>query len=63
MFALVMSKSHQDAEEQERAQLKILVRQALAESERLEEEARALREEVGRLKRLRDRLERNSKGT
>jgi len=58
-----MSKSHQDAEEQERAQLKILVRQALAESERLEEEARALREEVARLKRLRDRLERNSKGT
>ena len=58
-----MSKSHQDAEEQERAQLKILVRQALAESERLEEEARALREEVARLKRLRDRLQRNSKGT
>ena len=58
-----MSKSHQDAEEQERAQLKILVRQALAESERLEEEARALREEVARLKRLRYRLERNSKGT
>jgi len=58
-----MSKSHEDAEEQERAQLKILVRQALAESERLEEEARALREEVARLKRLRDRFERNSKGT
>ena len=55
-----MSKSHEDAEERERAILKILVRQALAESERLEEEAKALREEVARLKRLRDRLERSS---
>src|SRR6516164_9073965 len=33
-----MSKSHEDAEERERAILKILVRQALAESDRLEEE-------------------------
>ena len=57
-----MSKSHEDAEEQERAQLKILVRQALAESERLEEEAKALREEIARLKRLRDRRRRNSTG-
>jgi len=55
-----MSKSHEDAEERERAILKILVRQALAESERLEEEARALREEVARLKRLRGRRRRNS---
>ena len=58
-----MSKSREDADEVERAQLKILIRQALAKSEELEEEARALREEVARLKRLRDRLERNSKGT
>jgi hypothetical protein len=36
-----MSKSQEDAEERERAILKILVRQALAESERLEEEAKA----------------------
>jgi hypothetical protein len=57
-----MSKSHEDAEERERAILKILVRQALAESERLEEEAKALREEVARLKRLRDRRRRNSTG-
>jgi hypothetical protein len=57
-----MSKSHEDAEERERAILKILVRQALAESERLEEEARALREEVARLKRLRGRRRRNSTG-
>jgi hypothetical protein len=48
-----MSKSHEDAEG--RAILKILVRQALAESERLEEEAKAMREEIARLKRLRDR--------
>jgi hypothetical protein len=51
-----MSKSHEDAEERERAILKMLVRQALAESERLEEEAKALREEIARLKRLRDPL-------
>jgi hypothetical protein len=57
-----MSKSHEDAEERERAILKILVRQALAESERLEEEAKALREEIARLKRLRDRRRRNSTG-
>jgi hypothetical protein len=57
-----MSKSHEDAEERERAILKILVRQALAESERLEEEAKALREEVARLKRSRDRRRRNSTG-
>ena len=58
-----MSKSHEDAEERERAELKILVRQALAKSERLEAKARALREEVARLKRLRDRRGRNSTGT
>ena len=57
-----MSKSHEDAEERERAILKILVRQALAESDRLEEEAKALREEIARLKRLRDRRRRNSTG-
>ena len=57
-----MSKSHEDAEERERTILKILVRQALAESERLEEEAKALREEIARLKRLRDRRRRNSTG-
>jgi hypothetical protein len=57
-----MSKSQEDAEERERAILKILVRQALAESERLEEEAKALRQEVARLKRLRDRRRRNSTG-
>jgi hypothetical protein len=38
--------------------LKILVRQALAESARLEEEAKALREELARLKRIRHRLAR-----
>ncbi len=58
-----MSKSHEDAEERERAELKILVRQALAESERLEAEAKALREEVARLKRSRDRRGRNPPGT
>jgi len=57
-----MTKSQEDAEERERAILKILVRQALAESERLEEEAKALRQEVARLKRLRDRRRRNSTG-
>jgi hypothetical protein len=57
-----MSKSQEDAEERERAILKILVRQALAESERLEEEAKALPQEVARLKRLRDRRRRNSTG-
>jgi len=58
-----MSKSREDADEVERAQLKILIRQALAKSEELEEEARALREENTRLKRLRDRRSRNSKTT
>ena len=53
-----MSKSQEDAEERERAILKTLVRQALAESERLEEEAKALREELARLKRMRNRLAR-----
>jgi hypothetical protein len=55
-----MSKSHEDAEERERAKLQMLIRQALAEGERLEAEAKALREENERLKRLRDRRGRNS---
>jgi hypothetical protein len=58
-----MSKSQEDSDEQERARLKILVRQALAKSEQLEEEARALREENARLRRLRDRRSRNSTST
>jgi hypothetical protein len=58
-----MSKSHEDTDERERTELKILVRQALAKSEQLEAEARALREENARLRRLRDRPGRNSKGS
>jgi cell shape-determining protein MreC len=57
-----MGKSPEDADEQERSALKILLRQALAESERLEEKARTLREENARLKRLRARPGRNSAG-
>jgi small-conductance mechanosensitive channel len=57
-----MSKSHEDAEEIERAELKILVRQALAKIQRLEEQATALREENARLKRLRARLGQISRG-
>jgi hypothetical protein len=55
-----MTKSPDDAQEQERAELKTLVRQALAERERLQAEARALREENARLRRLRDQPKRNS---
>jgi cell shape-determining protein MreC len=58
-----MSKSPKDPDEQERAALRILVRQALADIERREEEARALREENARLKRLRDQPGRNSGST
>jgi cell shape-determining protein MreC len=58
-----MSKSQEDGDELERARLKILVRQALAKSEQLEEEARALREENARLRRLMDRRGRNSTST
>jgi hypothetical protein len=58
-----MSKSHEDSDERERTELKILVRQALAKSEQLEAEAKALREENARLRRLRDRPGRNSKGS
>jgi hypothetical protein len=58
-----MSKSPDDGDEQQRAALRILVRQAFAECERLEAEAKSLREELARLKRLRDRRGRNSTGT
>jgi hypothetical protein len=57
-----MSKSLDDAEEQERAELRILIRQAFAEGERLEAKAKALREELARLKRSR-RRRRNSTST
>jgi hypothetical protein len=57
-----MTKSPDDAQEQERAKLKILVRWALAEGERLKAEARALRKENARLKRLRDQAKRNASG-
>jgi hypothetical protein len=55
-----MSKSPEDAEERERAELRMLIRQALAEGERLEAQAKALREEIARLKRLRGRRGRSS---
>ena len=58
-----MSKSCHDADERERAALKILARLALEENERLKAEGKALREENARLKRLRDRRSRNSKAT
>jgi hypothetical protein len=58
-----MGKSPEDADDQERAALLILVREAFAESERLEAEAKALREEIARLKRSRDRRGRSSTGT
>jgi hypothetical protein len=54
-----MSKSRHDADERQRAALKILARLALEENERLKVE---LREENARLKRLRDRSKRNSSG-
>jgi hypothetical protein len=57
-----MTKSADDAQEQERAELVILVKKALAEGERLEAEANALRKEIARLKRSRDRPGRNSNG-
>jgi len=59
-----MSKSPEDAEteELERNKLKVLIRQAFAEIERREEQARALREENARLKRLRARAGRHSRG-
>jgi hypothetical protein len=50
-----MSKSPEEAEEQERAELRVLVRQAFAEYERLEAKAKALREELARLKRSKSR--------
>ena len=60
-----MSKSPEDAEaeELERNKLKVLIRQAFGEIERREEQARALREENARLKRLRDQPGRNSGST
>jgi hypothetical protein len=58
-----MSKSSEDAEERERAELRMLIGQAFAESERLEAKAKALREEIARLKRLRDRRGRSSTDT
>jgi hypothetical protein len=57
-----MSKSHEDTEERECAELRMLIRQAVAEGERLEAEAKALREENARLKRLKGRR-RNSTST
>jgi hypothetical protein len=44
-----MTKSSHDAEEQERTQLKVLLRLALEERARLEAERRALRKEKARL--------------
>jgi len=55
-----MSKSLEDAEERECAELRNLIRQAFAESERLEAEAKALRDEIARLRRRRDRRGRSS---
>jgi hypothetical protein len=55
-----MTKSPQDAEERERAELMILARRALEEREHLLAERRALREEIARLKRLMGRSKRNS---
>jgi hypothetical protein len=57
-----MSKSHEDAEERECAELRMLIRQALAKGERLEAEAKVLREENARLKRLKSQR-RNSTST
>jgi hypothetical protein len=58
-----MGNSSDNAEERERAELRILARQALEERERLLAERRALLEEIARLKRSRDRPGRNSRGT
>jgi hypothetical protein len=58
-----MNKSHEDAEERERAELRMLIRQAVAEGERLEAEAKALREENAQLRRSRDRRGRNATST
>ena len=58
-----MGNSSDDAEERERAELVVLARQALEERERLLAERRALLQEIARLKRLRDRPGRNSRGT
>jgi hypothetical protein len=55
-----MTKSPDDAEEQERTKLKTLVRWALAERERLKAEGRALCKEIAQLQRLRDQPKRNS---
>jgi hypothetical protein len=55
-----MTKSTDDAQEQERAELVILVKKALAEGERLEAEANALRKEIARLKRSKVQPGRNS---
>jgi hypothetical protein len=58
-----MGNSSDNAEERERAELVVLARQALEERERLLAERRALLQEIARLKRLRDRPGRNSRGT
>ena len=60
-----MSKSREDAEaeELERAKLKVLIRQAFREIEWREEQARTLREENARLKRLSTRRGRHSRGS
>jgi len=59
-----MSKSPEDAEaeERERAKLKVLIKQAFGEIERREQQVRALREENARLKRLNARVGRHSRG-
>jgi hypothetical protein len=59
-----MSKSPEDAEaeELERNKLKVLIGQAFAEIERREEQARVLREENARLKRLSARVGRHFRG-
>jgi hypothetical protein len=58
-----MTKPSQDAEEQERTELKVLLRQALEERDRLEAEHRALRKEKARLlKSLMGRPKQNSSG-
>jgi hypothetical protein len=59
-----MSKSPEDteAEELERNELKVLIKQAFGEIERREEQIRVLREENARLKRLSARPGRRSSG-
>jgi hypothetical protein len=57
-----MSKSRHETDERERAALKILAKLALEENERLKAEGKALREEIARLRRLRNRPKRNSSG-